>query len=106
MFCADFSGSSADKEFWTHERHDMEKEILWRKTHQKYLATVSNQSSGWTSKGSNSSGGHEKSSRSKHNAKQRKLYKKCLKARKVEHRKQAMASTLALAVTAASKKGQ
>ena len=36
-------GSHADKEFWTHECHDMEKEILQRKAHQKTLATVSTQ---------------------------------------------------------------
>ena len=42
---ADFSGSHSDKKFCTHEHHDMEKEIMRRKSYQKSLATVSTQSS-------------------------------------------------------------
>ena len=58
-----------------------EKEFLKKKAHQKSLDSVT-QSLGRASKGSNPSGEHGKSARSKHNAKQRKLYQKRLKARK------------------------
>ena len=98
----DFSGSGTDKEFWIVECCNMEKEFLKKKAHQKSLALVT-QSSSWASKGPNPSGEHGKSARSKHNAKQRKLYKKHLKARRAEQRKLASAPTTAPAATAASK---
>ena len=53
--------------------------------------------------GPNLSGEHGKSARSKHNAKQRKLYQKRVKARKAEQRKLASATTPAPAAPAASK---
>ena len=61
------------------------------------------QSLNWASKGPGSSGEHGKSARSKHNAKQRKLYQKHLKARKAEQRKLDSATATAPAATPASK---
>ena len=75
---------------------DTEKDILKVKVHDKLLSSVSGK--GPAGGGSSSSDGgppQSKSSRSKHNKKQRHLYQKRWKAKKVEQRKQAEATAKA-----------
>ena len=87
----DFSGTKADREYWTHDTMDAEKEILKMKAHKKLL------SSGTTSRGpsrnANSSVDQngipiELSARTKHKRRQCQLNNKRRKAKKGQQKAQ------------------
>ena len=83
----DFSSTKADREYWTHDTMDAEKDILKVKAHEKLLL-AGNQARG-PSGNVNSAAGqngvpNELSSKTKHNRHQRQLYNKRRKAKKVQ----------------------
>ena len=89
-----FSGSKADREFWTHDTLDVEKDILKMQAHQKLLFQSS---SGRAPKGKGSSPAAQNSflllqmsSKTKRNRKQRHAYNKRRKAKAAQ---QSAAST-------------
>ena len=80
-----FSGSKADREFWTHDTLDVEKDILKMQAHQKLLAQGN---AARASKGNGSSTAAQNSflsvqlpSKTKRNRRQRQLYNKQRKAK-------------------------
>ena len=83
----DFSGTKADREYWTHDTMDAEKDILKVKAHEKLLLQ-GNQARG-PSGNANSAAGqngvpNELSSKTKCNRCQHALYNKCKRAKKAQ----------------------
>ena len=101
----DFSGTKADREYWTHDMMDAEKDILKVKAHEKLLL-AGNQARG-PSGNANSAAGqngvpNELSSKTKCNRRQRQLYNKRRKAKKAQQAAQNNQKGQAPAVTVKS----
>ena len=83
----DFSGTKADREFWTHDTMDVEKDILKMKAHEQLLIKGA---PARTPQGSGSSAAAQDgnplqlSAKTKHNRRQCALYNKRKKAQKVQ----------------------
>ena len=88
---ANYSGTQADKEIWTNNQTDTEKEILRIRAHEKQISSVS-QSKGQSGNATGSVEGdgnpRGKTVRSKHKKRQRELYNKHKKAKKAQQAKQ------------------
>ena len=83
----DFSGTKADREYWTHDTMDAEKDILKVKAHEKLLLAGNQARGPWGN--ANSTAGqngvpNELSSKTKCNRRQRALYNKCRRAKKAQ----------------------
>ena len=82
-----FSGTKAEREYWTHDTVDAEKEILKIKAHEKLLSSGTMNRGPW--RNTNSSVDQngipiELSARTKRNRRQRQLYNKHRKAKKAQ----------------------
>ena len=101
----DFSGSKADRKYWTHDTMDVEKDILKMKAHEQLLIRGA---PARTPQGSGSSAAAQDgnllqlSAKTKHNRRQRALYNKCKKAQKAQQQAQNKPTNQALAVTVKS----
>ena len=87
----DFSGTKADREYWTHDTMDAEKDILKMKAHEKLLLSGNHNkgpSSNATSTADQNGVPNKLSSKTKHNRCQRHLYNKRPKAKKVQQKAQ------------------
>ena len=98
----DFSGTKADREYWTHNTMDAEKDILKVKAHEK-LILQGNPARG-PSGNANSAAGqdgvpNQLSSKTKRNRRQRTLYNKRKKAKKAQQAAQNNQKGQAPAVT-------
>ena len=98
----DFSGTKADREYWTHDTMDAEKDILKVKAHEK-LILQGNPARG-PSGNANSAAGqngvpNKLSSKTKHNRRQCALYNKFKRAKKVQQSAQNNQKGQAPAVT-------
>ena len=84
-----FSGSKADREYWTQNTRDAEKDIIKIKAHEKLLAGIpSGKAPSRNENGSAAQDGNSPkvSSTSRRNKKQRLLYKKRQKAKKAQNK--------------------
>ena len=93
-----FSGSKADREYWTQNTRDAEKDIIKIKAHEKLLAgmpssraSLRNENSLAAQNGNSSKG----PSSSRRNKKQRQLYKKRQKAKKAQNKQNQPKATAA-----------
>ena len=81
-----FSGSRTDREFWAQQKLEIEKEILKEKSHEKQVSALSKATPSQSSAGGSglveTQGKTKGVARTRHNAKQRKLYYKRQKAKK------------------------
>ena len=103
--------SRTDKEFWTQQKLENEKELLKRKAHKKQVSVYSsgaalNGKQGGSSSSETHGPGGMKFTRSKHNAKQCKLYQKRQKAKKAEARKAEAGTSQTSAMSATATLGQ
>ena len=106
---ANYSGTRANKEFWAHDQNDTEKEILRIKAHVKQLSTVSqNKGRQGSAAGNNDGDGNPmaKSSRSRHNKRQCKMYNKRKEAKKAQQAKKTAANKASAAAATPVKAGQ
>ena len=105
-----FSGQRADKEFWAHDKLETEQKILKMKAHKKSLSAILELQfkNGKPARNSGNPDGPlaKSSAKSKHNRKQRELYKKHQKARKVQLAKPAGSDVKVIPGTAPVKTGQ
>ena len=95
-----YSGSKADREYWAQNTREAKKDILKIKSHEKQLAGVSSNRAPSRYENSSAaqdgypSGGPPKS---KHNKRQRQLYKKRQKAKKAQNKQNQPKANAALA---------
>ena len=88
---ANYSGTRANREFWTHDQTDTKKEILRIKAHKKQISSVSHtrgQSGNATGTVDRDGNPRGKSVRTRHNKCQNELYNKRKKAKKAQQVKQ------------------
>ena len=105
-----FSGQRANKEFWAHDKLETEQKILKMKAHKKSLLAILDVQFKRNGKAAQTPGNSDglvvkTSAKSKHNRKQRELYKKHQKARKAQQAKPTGSDVKVIPRTAPAKTG-